>query len=307
MKTSTAKNACLLLLAALIWGFAFVAQSTGGQAAGAFTFNCIRMLIGAAVLVPAVKVLDKIRSDSKKPSNKAEKKLLWTAGICSGIALFFASNLQQVAVTNGASTGKAGFLTACYIVLVPILGIFLKKKTSPLIWISVILALIGFYFLCITESFSLQAADILLLLCALGFAVQILIVDHFAPIVDCVRMSMIQFLVCGLISAIPMIFSEILPSGISSWAAPFTSVSVWISILYAGVLSCGVAYTIQIVGQQNFNPTAASLLMSLESVFSALAGFILLNQVLTTREIAGCALIFFAVILAQIPLPQRKG
>ena len=301
-KKNDKKYQLLLIFASMIWGTAFVAQSAGGALVGAFSFNCIRLLIGSAVLVPAMLLLDRMGL-SRPPANKEEKKLLWIGGISTGSVLFIASNLQQVGINMGTPAGKAGFLTACYIVLVPILGIFLKRKCGLNVWFGIALALVGLYLLCMKESFSLKLPDLLLLLCALAFSVQILLVDHFAPLVDSVRLSCIEFLVSGLLSLIPMIFVDMGLSGesVSRWARSFASADVWIPILYAGVLSCAVAYTLQIVGQQNVNPAIASLLMSLESVFSVLGGWLILHEKLSARELFGCLLIFIAVVLAQLP------
>ena len=301
MSKST-RNSLLLVLTAFIWGTAFVAQSTGGDALGPYTFNCIRNFVGALVLFPVIRILEKLGLSKGKPETKEDKKILWTGGICCGICLCIASNLQQVGINMGTPTGKAGFLTACYIILVPILGLFLKKKCGWNIWFGVVLTVWGLYLLCMTGGFYFQYSDILLMLCALGFSVHILIIDHFSPLTDGVRLSQIQFLVCAILTVIPMIFSDLRSAGAASWAAPFTTMSAWGAILYAGVFSSGVAYTLQIVGQVGVNPTLASLLMSLESVFATLAGWLFLRQILSVRELAGCALIFAAVILAQIPV-----
>ncbi|MBQ7371011.1 MAG: DMT family transporter [Blautia sp.] len=307
MNSMKTRNQLLLVLASFIWGTTFVAQSKGGDVIGAFSFNCIRSLIGAAVLLIAILFLDRMGL-SRAPQTKEEKKLLWIGGISTGTVLCLASNLQQVGINMGTSTGKAGFLTACYIVLVPVLGLFLKKKCGLNVWFSIGLTVIGLYLLCMTESFSLTLPDLLLLLCALVFSMQILLVDHFAPLVDSVRLSCIEFLTSGTLSIIPMVLADMgrTREQLSHWAGGFASVDVWISILYAGVLSCAVAYTLQIIGQQNVNPAVASLLMSLESVFSVLGGWLILHQQLSTRELLGCLLIFIAVLLAQIPIMQMK-
>lgn len=300
--TKNRRNQLLLLLASAIWGTAFVAQSKGGDIVGAFSFNCIRSLIGAGVLLIAILFLDRMGL-SHAPKTSAEKRILWIGGISTGTVLCLAGNLQQVGINMGHSTGKAGFLTACYIVLVPILGIFLKKRCGLNVWFSVGLTLVGLYLLCMKESSRLETADLLLLGCALVFSVQILLVDHFAPLTDSVRLSCIEFLTSGVLSVIPMLFADIgfTRQSISAWAGSFASLDAWISILYAGVLSCAVAYTLQIVGQRNVNPAIASLLMSLESVFSVLGGWLILHQSLSARELFGCLLIFVAVLLSQLP------
>ena len=302
------RNSFLLVIAAIIWGAAFVAQSTGGDAVGPYTFNCVRSVIGGLVLIPVIKLSDRLRWTRKKPVSREDKRTLLAGGISCGIALSVASNLQQVGIYMGTPVGKAGFLTACYMLLVPILGLLIGKKCGWNIWIGVGITAIGLYLLCMQGSFSVQVSDLLILLCALCFAVQILIVDHYAGRVDGVRMSCIQFIVSGIISAVPMIFADMGLSApeISEWAAAFADPYSWLPILYAGVLSCGVAYTLQIIGQRGMNPTVASLLMSLESVFSVLAGWIFLKQTLSVREIFGCLLIFGAVVLAQLSVPQKQ-
>lgn len=298
------RNSLLLVLAAFIWGIAFVAQSTGGDAVGPYTFNCIRSVIGSAVLLPVIKLSDRLRWSRRKPENREDRRRLLTGGIACGVALAVASNLQQVGIYLGSPVGKAGFLTACYMLIVPVLGLFLGKKCGWNIWLGIAIAVVGLYLLCIQGDFFIEFSDILLLLCALSFSVQILFVDHYADLVDGVRLACIQFLVCGLLSAVPMIFVDmgLSSSGIPVRLSALANPTAWIPILYAGVLSCGVAYTLQIIGQRGLNPTVASLLMSLESVFSVLAGWILLGEALSGREILGCVLIFGAVVLTQLQI-----
>lgn len=311
MNSLQRRNSLLLILTAFIWGIAFVAQSKGGEAVGPYTFNCLRFILGGIVLIPVISVLDKLKLTSRKPSTRKEKRTLLLGGVSCGIVLCIASTFQQLGLFYGSTAGKAGFLTACYILLVPILGLFLKKKCGWNVWIGVGITLIGLYLLCMNGSFKMQFSDILLLICALGFSVHILVIDHFTPLVDGVRMSCIQFFVAGLLSIIPMFVADMQHSisGIRAWVPALTSWDAWIPILYAGFLSCGVAYTLQIVGQQGLNPTIASLLMSLESVFSVIAGWIILHETMGGRELLGCALIFAAVVLAQIPLEslQKKS
>lgn len=298
------KNVLLLTLTALIWGVAFVAQTTGGDAIGPFSFNGIRSFMGAAVLIPVIKVLDSKGLSKNRPVSKEDKKILWKAGMMCGCFLFLGSTLQQISLFMGTPTGKAGFLTTCYVIIVPILGLFLKKKCGFNVWIAVVITVFGLYLLCMNGSFALAITDIILLLCALAFSLQIMTIDHFACKVDPVRLSSIQFLTTGIISIAPIIFYDILKvaGGIKPWLSGFNRGDTWISLLYAGILSCGVAYTLQIVGQIGFNPIIASILMSLESVFSVLAGWVILGQQLSTRELFGCALVFIAVVIAQIPL-----
>ena len=302
------RNELLLVLTALIWGIAFVAQSEGGDAVGSFSFNSIRSIVGGVALLPAIKLLDRLGL-CKKPQSREEKRTLLTGGVNCGIILCVASNLQQLGINLGTAAGKAGFLTACYIVLVPILGMFLKKKCGLNVWISVVLTLTGLYLLCIEGPFKLQLSDALVLLCALVFSMHILVVDHFSPLVDGVRMSCIQFFVAGILSAVPMIITEMRPfqGGFIAWLAPFGNAQAWISILYAGIMSCGIAYTLQIVGQQGVEPTIASLLMSLESVFSVLAGWLILHETMSVKSYIGCIVIFAAVILSQMPQKTKAS
>ena len=225
------------------------------------------------------------------------------------MALFFASSAQQLGLYYGTPAGKAGFLTACYILLVPILGLFLKKKCGWNIWLGMVITIVGLYLLCMTAgALSFQNSDLFVLLCAFLFAIHILVIDHFSPLVDGVRMSCIQFLVAGAFSAFPMFFSEMRHSaaGIAAWLPQLQSWDVWVAILYAGVMSSGVAYTLQIIAQNGLNPTLASMIMSLESVFSVLAGWVILGEVLTARQLLGCLLIFIAIIFAQIPMGEKK-
>ena len=321
MKKTSLRNPLLLLLTAVIWGVAFVAQSVGMDYVGGFTFNCTRCIIGGTVLIPCIFLLDRLKGKTSyaqassdvsceggqedgKRSCKTEtaaqrskqRRILVVGGICCGTALFVASNLQQFGIKY-TTVGKAGFITAMYIIIVPVIGIFLKKTTGLKIWVSVALAVAGLYLLCMTEGFSLGFGDILVLLCAVMFSVHILVIDYFSPRTDGVRMSCIQFFVCGILSGIAMLIFE-KPSLDAIFQA-------WMPILYAGVMSCGVAYTLQIVGQKDMDPTIASLILSLESVVSVLAGWLLLGQKLSARELSGCVLMFAAIILAQ--LPERKS
>lgn len=292
------KGSLILLLTATIWGIAFVAQSAGMDYIGPFTFNSIRSVMGGLVLIPVVLLLNKREKKNKSENSEGNLKTLFAGGIACGILLCVASNFQQLALKT-APVGKAGFLTALYIVLVPVVGLFLKRKVGKNVAIAVVLAVAGLYLLCLNGgAFIPGKEDILLLLCALVFTFHILVIDYFAPKVNCVAMSCIQFFVCGLLSAIPMLlFEEIKLQSIMDAAVP---------LLYAGVMSCGVAYTLQIVGQKNMNPTVASMILSLESVVSVLAGLIILNEVLSGREIAGCVLMFAAIILSQLP-QKNKG
>lgn len=294
------KNNMMLLLTALIWGCAFVAQSVGMDYVGPFTFNCVRCILGSIVLIPVIFLMDGRKrkgglTEEQMKKDRGDTRTLVTGGVCCGVILAAASSLQQFGILF-TTVGKAGFITAMYIVIVPVLGIFFGKKVKPLIPLCVVIAVAGLYFLCMTEKLSLGMGDLLVLLCAAVFSVHILVIDHFSPLVDGVRMSAIQFLTAGIVCAVPMLL----------WERPVMGevVTAWMPLLYAGVLSCGVAYTLQILGQKNAEPTVASLILSLESVFSVLAGWILLGQSLSGKELFGCGLMFVAIILAQ--LPEKK-
>lgn len=303
MKSIKIRHSIFLALAAFIWGTAFVAQSIGGEACGPYTFNFLRSILGGLVLIPVIFILNKAGLSKDNPDDKNSRKTLFIGGILCGICLCLGSNVQQLGLYLGASAGKAGFLTACYILIVPILGIFLKKKCGINIWIGVVLTLVGLYLLCFDGSLTFKTADLLLLACAFFFALHILVIDYFSPKVDGIKMSCIQFFVCGIITFIPMFISEMGCSftNINIWADALMSINTWIPIFYAGFLSCGVAYTLQIVGQVRMNPTVASLILSLESVFAVLSGWIILGERMGARELAGCVLIFVAIVLAQLP------
>lgn len=296
MKKTNLKNPVLLTIAAAIWGFAFAAQSEAMDYIGPFTLNCIRNLIGAAVLVPVIfamgKYEEKHGEGGKRKSAGEDGRTLFTGGICCGLFLAVATNLQQVGIKY-TTVGKAGFITAIYIVLVPVAGLFFKKKCSLLVWFSVGLALTGFYFLTMIGESSFSKGDVYVLLCAFVFTGQILCVDYFSPKVNGVKLACLEFLVCGIFSGIIMLCRESL--------VPTDIVKAWAPILYTGVLSSGVAYTFQILGQKNFNPAVAALIMSLESVFSVLGGWLVLHESLSGSEAIGCILIFAGIILAQIP------
>lgn len=296
MKTKV-RNSCLLFLTACIWGSSFVAQSVGMDYIGPYTFNCLRFLIGGLVLLPVIFFSRHRKKDQKDRSKDRtlQKKEILCGGIVCGVVLCIASTLQQIGIIY-TTAGKAGFLTAMYIVLVPVLGLFLKRKAGLQLWISVGLALIGLYLLCMKGAFSLNGGDVLLILCAVGFSVHIMVVDYFSPKLDGMILSCIQFLVAGLISGIGMLLSEQFDWHMILLAAK--------PILYSGVLSCGVGYTLQVIAQKGLNPTVASLLMSLESVVSVIAGFLVLHEVLSGRELLGCVFMFAAVILAQIPVKR---
>lgn len=323
VKTHKLRNTFFLFLTAMIWGAAFVAQSVSMDYIEPFTFICLRSVIGGLFLIPIIIVLDGIRKKSQDESanvvssentlhnnilhNNIEteekqglswkNKQLIEGGIVCGIFLFFANCFQQTGIQY-TTVGKAGFITTFYIIIVPLIGLFFKKYCGILTWISVVIALTGLYFLCITQKLTIQRGDALILCCSVLYAGQILAIDHYNPFVDGVKMSCIQFLTGGVLGAVFMfLFENPSVAMILSAAGP---------ILYTGIMSTGVGYTLQIVGQKGLNPTVAALILSLESVFSALSGYVFLHQVLTTRESIGCVLMFIAIVLAQLPDIRRK-
>ena len=298
----------MLLLTALIWGSAFVAQKSGMEYVGPFTFNGVRFMVATIVLLPVIYLMGRINAKNSATENAvtaekkaAQRKTLIIGGICCGICLFIASSLQQIGLIY-TTAGKGGFITALYIVLVPILGLFLRRKVRKLVWLCVAIAAVGLYLLCMPaggfDINGLNKGDLIMLLCAVCFSFHILIIDHFSPKTDGVKLSCIQFFVCSLISLIPMFaFETISLSVLMDCAVP---------ILYTGVLSSGVGYTLQVVAQKDTDPTIASLLMSLESVFSVIAGVIILHEVMAGREIMGCVLMFAAIIMAQLPAKEKN-
>lgn len=299
MKTQL-KGSVLLLLTALIWGSAFVAQSVGMDYVGPFTFNSVRCIIGGIVLLPCIALLDKMngRKISVWGTNEnAARKTLVAGGVLCGVLLAIASSFQQMGIQY-TTVGKSGFITAMYILIVPILGLFAGKKVPLLTWGGVGLAVVGLYLLCMTDGFALSAGDVLMMACAFSFSFHIMVVDKYSPMVDGVRMSCIQFFVCGILCGIPaLMFESPQLAQIIAAAQP---------ILYAGVMSCGVAYTLQIIGQKYTQPTVASLLMSLESVFAVICGAIILHETMNGREIFGCVLMFAAIVFAQIPTKAKS-
>lgn len=296
MKVNRMRQNVLPVIAAMIWGTSFVAQSVSADYVEAFTFNTARSVVAFLFLAVLCVVFRRIRSkDAESKKEETGKRDLILAGICCGVALTVASNLQQKGLETTTS-GKAGFITALYIVIVPLVGIFLKKKAPKAIWISVVLAVAGLYCLCITENLAITIGDFYVLLCSFCYAAHILVIDHFTQKVDGVELSCMQFLVCAILSAVGMIAVES-----PSWDAILICLG---PILYVGIFSSGVAYTLQILAQKDSNPTVVSLLLSLESVFATLAGVLILGDQMSGKEYFGCALMLAAVVLAQ--LPERK-
>lgn len=306
-RTQKLRNCLLLLTAAIVWGMAFVSQKAGMDSMGPLTFNGTRNLIGAAVLIPVILILrNRVPRAERKP---LPLKTTIVGGISCGLALTVASTLQQYGLTM-TTVGKGGFITTLYIIMTPILGIFLHRKAPKIVWVAVMMAVGGMYLLCVNgESLSVSTGDLLVLGSALVFSVHILVIDKFSPLTDGVVLSCIQFFVCGVISTIgAFIFEE------PSWAQIADGI---VPVLYAGVLSCGVGYTLQIVGQKGLDPTASALILSMESVVAAVSGYIAgatgllkTDQTMTPQQIAGCAIVFTAVILVQLPwdrIGQKLG
>ena len=298
MKINRIRQNVLPVLAALIWGTAFVAQSVSTDHVGPFTFNMARSAVAFLFLLVLCLVRRTVQQRKGTASAAAprSRRALAMGGICCGAALTVASFLQQKGLETTTS-GKAGFITALYIVIVPLLGLFLKKKAPGAIWVSVVLAVAGLYCLCVTEGFSIAAGDFYILLCAVCFSVHILVIDRFSGAVDGVALSCVQFLVVTVLSGIGMLATETF-----IWSSILRCIG---PILYVGLFSSGVAYTLQILAQKDSNPTVVSLLLSLESVFATLAGAVILKDSMSGREIFGCVLMLAAVVLAQLPHKEK--
>lgn len=287
----------LLLLAALIWGCAFCAQSVGMDYLGPFTFNGTRFIIGGLVLLPVIAFLRKSGKNNFNHNKEYYKRLL-LSGIACGLCLAVASTVQQVGIIY-TSAGKAGFITALYVILVPLFGLFLGHKPGFLVWIGVVLAVGGMYLLCVSGVDTINKGDILIFICAVCFTFHILIVDRLAPKVDGVELSCVQFFTAGILCSVLVPFTGEVVS-----AEGFLGAMV--PLLYTGIFSSGVAYTLQIIGQKHTSPTLASLLLSLESVFAALSAWVILGNKMSTREILGALLCFSAIVLAQLPTKVAK-
>ena len=295
MKQQT-RGSLMLLLCAMVWGAAFVAQSAGMNYVGPFTIQATRYFLSGLVLLPVIALRDK-KGISVRPAGKAAKRQLLCGVIC-GALLCTASIIQQYGIIH-TTVGKSGFVTALYIVFVPILGALMGRRAGLKVWLCALTAVFGMYLLCVGSGFSVSGGDLLTLGCAVLFAVHICYVGAVVPHMDGVRLSCVQFLVCSALSAVGMLLSEA-----PNWSSVLPC---WWPIVYAGVFSGGVAYTFQIIGERDVQPALASLLMSLESVFAALFGWLLLGQTLSARELFGCAVMFTAIILSQLPERQKTA
>lgn len=291
------RGGILLSFATIIWGSAFVAQSVGMDHIDPFTFQAVRCFLAVIGLLPVIAIIDRRKKDEKNFLSRWCDPKLWKAGLLCGIPLFLACNLQQVGLV-GTNAGKSGFLTAMYIVIVPVIGFFLRKKTSVMVPISVALAVAGLYFLSCAGVTWISFSDLLLLGCAFMFAVQIIFVDRFADSVDPLRLNAIQAGVCAILSSVVMAVME----------APTLSgiLACWLPLSYTGFLSMGAAYALQIIGQRDIDSAPAALIMSLESVFAAIFGALILHETMTGYEALGCGLVFSAVLLSQIPIPDKS-
>lgn len=294
MKNVSLRSSVLLFTAALIWGVAFVAQSVGMDYMGPLSFNSARFLMGSIVLLPLV--IFRRKKNKKEGISPADTKTTLLGGICCGLALCAAALFQQYGILF-TTVGKAGFITTLYIILVPVFGIFLKKKVPGKVWIGAVIAAAGLYLLCMNGSFHLGKGDALVFVCAVLFSVHILVIDYFSPKADGVELSCLQFLTAGILAGVGAFILE--TPRISDFVAGI------VPLAYAGIMSSGVAYTLQVIGQKEMEPAIASLILSLESVVSVLAGWVILGQKLTGRELLGCAMVFGAVILVQ--LPEKKN
>ena len=288
----------ILILAAFIWGSAFVAQNSVGDILGAFSVNFARNIVGSAVLIPVYFFFSR-KEDKKTPEYGLKMKNTLIGGIFCGLALFAASAFQQLGINIGKDEGKAGFITVMYVVIVPFIGLFFKKKVGLPTWLAVAIAPVGLYFLCVEKGFTLAYADILLLICAFIFSIHISVIDRFSPKADGVLMSCVQFFVAGVLSLVCMLIFE------AEYIAAIPS--AWIEILYLGIMSSGVAYTLQIIGQKNTNPTVASILLSLESVFAMVCGALFSRTMPEPKKILGAVIIFAAVVLAQMPSKMQNA
>ncbi len=298
MTKNKIKGSIMLLLTALIWGVAFVAQSDGMNYVGPFTYGASRYLIGGAALMPVIAVFGAGRR-KRAEKEEAPLKTTFIGGICCGVVLFVAGSFQQFGVKY-TTVGKAGFITALYIIIVPLIQFVLYRRSSLKLWLCTAAAIAGFYLLCINGDSGISSGDLLVLACALFFAMHIMVIDRFnSKSANGLIMSCIQFFTAGILSLICMFIFE--------KPAITDILAAWLPILYAGIMSSGVGYTMQILGQRHTDPTTATLIMSLESVFSALAGWVLLGEVLSIKELSGCALVFAAVVAAQIDIPSKKS
>lgn len=289
LRTRTLKSDALLLTAAIIWGFAFVAQRAGMEYIGPFLFNGIRFALGSLALIPLLLV--------RNTQGKILSKSILLPGIIAGTAIFMGVSFQQVGIVY-TTAGKAGFITGLYVIIVPIFGLFLGKKTGMGVWAGAILAGTGLYFLSVKTGFSMEKGDLLVLIGAMFWAIHVHIIGHFAPKIDTIKLAFLQFATVSILSmTTALVFEKIRLQNI---------LSAWIPIIYAGVFSAGIAYTLQVVAQKDAHPSHAAIILSLESVFAVFGGWIILGERLSTRELVGCGMMLAGMILSQLYLSSRR-
>lgn len=294
MKGKTIQSSLLLLLAAAVWGFAFVAQRMGMEHIGPFTFNGIRFLLGAISLIPLIFLLPS-NGKTKTTDSRDPKLLFW--GCVAGIALFAGASLQQIGMVY-TTAGNAGFITGLYVIFVPILGLFLRHKTSPVVWIAAVMAVVGMYFLSVNEGMAINRGDIFVLISAFFFAIHVLVVGFVTRMYNALKISLVQFLVCGILSLVAAILFETI-----TWEGVHQAL---IPILYGGLISVGVGYTLQVVGQKHAKPAPAAIILSTEAVFAVIGGVWILHETMEARAIFGCCLMLAGMMLAQIPFKSLK-
>ncbi len=294
MKSNTAqyfRSESLLLITAIIWGFAFVAQRAGMEFIGPFTYNGIRFALGSLVLLPVIAWRDNIQRRPQNVTSTNKPVAFWLAGALAGVVLFGGASLQQVGITQ-TTAGKAGFITGLYVIIVPVIGIFKKQHAGKALWIGALLAIVGMYLLSMNGNYQLSTGDFLVFLGAFLWAVHVQVIDHFSGQVDVLRLAAVQFAICSVASTLVAAFTEtIMWSSILQAAIP---------ILYGGFLSVGIAFTLQVVAQQKAHPSHAAIILSLETVFAALGGWLILDEKLSARALAGCALMLAGMLIAQL-------
>lgn len=294
MTEKTIKSNIMLLAAAAIWGFAFVAQSVGMQYLGPFTFNFLRFMLGSFSLIPLI-IMNNRKRSLKIDSNN--KKNMLIGGLLLGTVLFLASSFQQIGII-GTSVGKAAFITGLYVIIVPFLSVFLNQKLSLNAWLGAIFSIAGLYFISITDRFYMSTYDLLELGSALFYALHILLIDYFSNKIDAIKLAFYQYVTCSILSFFVSVFTEKI--------IIYEIFQAIIPILYAGICSVGIAYTLQIVGQKNAKPFYAAIILSMESVFATIGGFLILHENLTIKNILGCLLILFGMILSQLKNDVQK-
>ncbi len=299
MKSKSIKSSLVLLLAAAVWGFAFVAQRMGMEHIGPFTFNGIRFIIGSLSLLPLMAFLPASAEAKQIPHNT---RLFYSWGITAGVVLFAGSSVQQIGLVY-TTAGNAGFITGLYVIFVPILGLLLRHKTSPVVWLAAAMAVTGMYFLSVREGLSVNRGDVFVLISAFFFAIHVLVVGHVTNKYDALKISFVQFLTCGILSSVVAISFEVISlHGIEQALIP---------LLYGGLVSVGVGYTLQMVGQKNAKPAPAAIILSAEAVFAVIGGVWILSETMDSRALFGCCLMLAGMILAQMrfdfSLPKQRA